>query len=392
MRRVRGTFAGGLLVLLASLLVAPAMATAGTISGTVTADGGGPLQGVEVCPTPEPYTFEADCVDTDAGGHYQLTLPGADYKVYFSAFQSNLRYVSEWYDDARRYWEADLFHLGASENANMDVALAEGGSIAGTVTDEGTKGPIEGIWACAVDSEGIPTRCDRSDPNGDYLINGLPSGTYDVEYEGGNTVNYLHEFYEDANSRAAATDVIVTAPATTPDIDAELAPGAEILGHVTDPGTSGPSRGVFVCANEQAPGEYQGCDTTDENGDYAIRSLPAGTYLVAFELEYLPTGLWAKQWWQGAATMAEADPIVLTPPESRTGIDGVATSPLWFPPPPDPNTGGGTVNRPLPSSLEPLKRCKKGFHRKLVKGKRRCVRKHKKHHQRHKGRKAGVRG
>jgi hypothetical protein len=87
-------------------------------------------------------TFEADCVDTDASGHYQLTLPGADYRVYFSAFRNNLRYVSEWYDNARYYSEADLFHLGASENANLDVALVEGGSIGGTVTDESTEGPM----------------------------------------------------------------------------------------------------------------------------------------------------------------------------------------------------------------------------------------------------------
>jgi hypothetical protein len=384
-RRERRTLVGWLLALLALALVAPPTAAAGTISGTVMAEGGGPLQGVEVCPTPEPYTFEADCVDTDASGHYQLILPGADYRVYFSAFRNNLRYVSEWYDNARYYSEADLFHLGASENANLGVALVEGGSIGGTVTDESTQGPIGGIWACAVDSEGIPTRCDRSDPNGDYLVNGLPSGTYNIEYEGGNTVNYLHEFYEDAGSRAAAIDVVVTAPATTPDIDAELAPGAEIFGHVTDPRTSGPSQGVFVCANEQAPGEYQGCDKTDPNGDYAIRSLPAGTYLVAFELEYFPWGQWAKQWWQGAATMAEADPIVLTPPEARTGIDGQASSPLWFPPPHDPDVEGGTVNPP-PLPPPPPKQCRKGFHRKLVKGERRCVRKHQRHPRRHKDR------
>jgi Carboxypeptidase regulatory-like domain len=374
---------GGLLALFALALVAPAMAAAATISGTVTAEGGGPLQGVEVCPTPQPYTFETECVDTDASGRYQLTLFGADYKLNFSAFRNNLRYVSEWYDNATHYSEADLFHLGASENANLDAALTEGGSIGGTVTDESTGGPIDGVWVCAVDSEGN-NRCDRSDPTGDYLINGLPSGTYSVEYEGGNTVNYLHEFYEDADSRAAATDVVVTAPATTAHIDAELTRGAEILGHVTDPRTGGPSQAVFVCANEQPPGGYQGCDTTDENGDYGIRSLPAGTYLVAFELEYFPWGLWAEQWWQGAATMAEADPVPLTPPETRTGIDGQATSPLGVRVAQDPHAGGGTANPPPPPPKKPAKKCRKGFHRKPVKGKRRCVRKHKKHRQRHK--------
>lgn len=363
----------------------PALASATSILGTVSAEGGGPIQGVEVCPTPQPYTFEADCAETDASGHYALPgLPSGDYQVYFSAWPHNLPYVSEFYDNARYSWEADLFHFDASQNAVLDVALAPGGSIAGTVSDENTHEPIAGIWACAIDAQGIPPRCALSDADGDYQLNGLPTGTYSVEYEGGNRVNYLREFYEDAQTWAAATDVSVTAPGLTPGIDAELAPGAEILGHVSDPSTGAPSRGVFVCANEQDPGEYQGCDSTDAAGNYAIRSLPAGAYLVAFELEYLPTGLFAKQWWDGAATMAEADPIEIAPPESRTGIDGQATSPFWpqeripevqvVPPPPF---------VPPPAVKRPLPRCKKGFHRRLVKGKRKCVRKHRPRQRRH---------
>jgi hypothetical protein len=371
----------------ALVALTPALASATSILGTVSAEGGGPLQSVEVCPTPQPYTFEVDCAETDASGNYLLPgLPSGDYQVYFSAWPHNLPYVSEFYDNAHYSWEADLFHFDASQNAVLDVALAPGGSIAGTVSDENTHAPIAGIWACAIDQQGIPPRCALSDADGDYQLNGLPSGTYSVEYEGGNRVNYLREFYEDAQTWAAATDVNIIAPGLTPGIDAELAPGAEILGHVSDPGTGAPSRGVFVCANEQDPGEYQGCDSTDAAGDYAIRSLPAGTYLVAFELEYLPTGLFAKQWWDGVATMAEADPIEIAPPESRTGIDGQATSPFW------PQETGGEEHAvlspppfvsPPPVLKKPWPKCKKGFHRRWAKGKRKCVRKHRPRHGRH---------
>jgi len=372
-------FLVALMVSFALAAITPTLAAAATVSGTVGDESThAGIAGVDACFRPQPEAFEARCDETDSAGHYEVTdLPEGKYAVHFSADRNNLKYVSEYYDNASDYFEMDLFTLG-SANATIDAELAQGGSIAGTLTDEASGLPVAGVRACAMDSHGFWPRCVDSAADGAYRLNGIPSGVYSVEYEGGNRVNYLHEFYEDAETWAAATDVTVTAPALTSGIDDELAQGAEILGHVTDPGTGAPSRGVFVCANEQEPGEYQGCDTTDAEGNYAIRSLPAGTYLVAFELEYYPWGSSAKEWWQGAATMAEADPIVLTPPETRTGIDGRATSPYWPQQPPSPGTGGQPASSPPPPppAKKPLKKCRKGFHRKLVKGKKRCVRKH----------------
>ncbi len=316
------------------------------------------------------------CVETGPGGQYKYDgLPGGNYIVRFSAERANLKYVSEFYDDKPYNWEADLFNLGPAEDKALNVELAEGGSIGGTVTDENTGLPIAGIRACAIDHEGIPTRCSDTGPNGEYQLNGLPSGEYDVEYEGGNRVNYLREFYEDAETWAAATDVTVAAPALTPGIDAELAPGAQILGHVSAIGTGAPLADEMVCAEEQPPGEYQACDWTDSAGDYAIRSIPAGTYVVAFGLEYLPFGRTAGQWWQGASTRADATPIVIAPPETRAGIDGQLPA-KYQPPGPEPLK---VTLLPGPPNPKPL-HCKKGFHKKFVKGKRRCVKVHKKHH------------
>lgn len=375
------------LVVSLAAMAAPVLASASSISGTVTADGGGPIQGVQVCGIPEPEASETVCDETDSAGSYQLLeLVGTDYRIRFSGEPNNLKYVSEWYDNATYFTDIDVFHLGIGENATVNASLAEGGAIAGTVTDEVTHQPIAGIRACAINPQGWEHRCSFSGADGRYLLNGLPSDTYNVEYEGRNWVNYLREFYEDAETRAQATDVFVTAPAATAGIDAELAAGAEILGHVTDPTTGAPSEGVFVCAMEVAPGEYDACASTDAAGNYAIRSIPGGSYLVAFEPERYPTGVFADQWWEGASSMAEADPILLTPPETRTGIDGQAKSPLWFPPPQNPETGGAApVPPPLlaTTSVQRLRKCHKGFHRKWVKGKKRCVRKHRRHSRHH---------
>jgi hypothetical protein len=360
------------------LLALPSIASASSISGTVTAPGGVPIQGVEVCPTPRPYTFETSCVETGPTGQYRYEgLPGGNYIVYFSANRANLKYVSEFYDHKAYSWEADLFELGSAEDKALNVELAEGGSISGIVTDEATELSIPGIRTCAIDHEGIPRRCSDTNANGEYQLNGLPTGAYDVEYEGGNRVNYLREFYKDAETWAQATDVNVTASETTPNINAKLTPGAQILGHVSEVGTGTPLGNVRVCAEAQPPKEYEDCASTDSFGNYAMRSLRAATYLVSFDVEYAPISHFQifGQWWQGAATRAEATPIDILSQETRTGIDGQLPK-RYQPPPPQP-IQVSTFPTPRPAPLH----CKQGFRKKWVKGKQHCVKVHRKHHR-----------
>jgi carboxypeptidase family protein len=370
-----------------ALAALPAAAMAGSISGTVTAENGGaPIGGVEVCPQRQPYTVETACTVTDGSGHYSLSgLPEGNYMLYFSADPANLKYVSEFYDNRRYPWESDLVPVGWNQNlTGLNVQLAEGGSISGVVSEEGTGNPIAGIRACASDHKGIPERCANSGQNGEYRINGLRSDRYRVEFEGGNRANYLREFYKDAPNGTTADEVEVEAPNLTPGIDAALTPGAQILGHVSDVADGGPVSGVMVCAEAQV-GEFQDCDWTDTIGNYALRSLPAGTYLIAFELEYLPFGTVAEQWWQGVPLKAEATPIEISPPEVRDGIDGqvrrpYSQSPLERPP-------VATYEPKLEVQKSPPPKCRKGFHHKRIAGKSRCVRKHHKPNlHKHRGR------
>lgn len=373
------------------MVMAPAAARAAAITGTVsdeTTHAG--IAGVEVCPTPQPYTFEVDCVQTDSSGHYYVGgLAAAQYKISFSGWVGNLPYVSEQYDNKPMISSGDLFTLSSPEEVRqLDVELAQGGSIGGTLTDEDGGAPVANMAACARDDADTYERCTKSDANGNYQMNGLPSGEYSVWYESWNQANYLHEFYEDKETWAQATPVTVTAPGVTPGIDAELAKGAQILGHVSQAGTGLPLPEAFVCAEQQPPAEFQRCDMTDAEGNYALLGLPAGSYLVAFELEYLPFGPVAGQWWQGAATEEDATPIVIAPPETRTGIDGFVDRAIWGPPETEPSATTSSppplqVQKPPVLAKAPLPKCRKGFHRKLVKGKKRCVRKHQRHHRRH---------
>lgn len=370
-----------LMVCAAALAVLPVAAMAGSIAGTVTAENGGaPIGGVEVCPKRQPYTVETDCTMTNGSGNYSLSgLPEGSYMLHFSAGPANLKYINEFYSDKRYYWEAeaDLVSVAWSQDlSGLDVQLAEGGSISGVVSEDSTGIPIAGIRVCASDHEGIPERCANSGPGGEYQINGLWSDKYRIEFEGGNRVNYLREFYKDAASVAGAEKVEVKAPNLVSGINATLAPGAQILGHVSDVADGGPVSDVMVCAEAQV-GEFQDCDWTDAAGDYALRSLPASTYLVAFELEYLPFGTVAEQWWQGVSLKAEATPLEIAPPETRSGIDGRVRRPYReLPPERPPLVTYGTK----PVKKPGLPKCRKAFHRKKVAGKSRCVRKYRKAH------------
>lgn len=380
-----------LVVLAAALAATPAAAVAGSISGTVSAeDGGTPIGEVEVCPQREPYTVETDCTVTDGSGNYSLSgLPEGSYMLYFSANPANLKYISEFYDNERYPWDSDLVSIAWNQNlTGLDVQLAEGGSISGVVSEEGSGNPIAGIRACARDSQGLGDRCSSSGPTGEYRINGLRSDEYSVEFEAGNRANYLREFYKDAETWAAAEKLEVKAPNLVSDIDDTLAPGAQILGHVSDVSSGRPAFDVMVCA-EALVGEVEDCDWTDAAGDYALRSLPAAAYIVGFGIEYLPFGRWAQQWWQGAALKTEASPIELAPPESRGGIDGQAKSPYgeWQ----QDALATSTPPAILPATKVRRPKCRKGFHRKQVRGSSHCVRKHRRAN-RHTGRGRGDAG
>jgi Carboxypeptidase regulatory-like domain len=336
---------------------------------------------VKVCPWPQPYAFEAACAETDSSGHYVLgPLREASYLLEFSTQRSNLRYVDEFYDDAAYPWEADQVALGSAEDRQLSVHLAEGGSIGGIVTDAVTHQPIAGVSTCATDGGGT-TRCELSDGTGDYLLNGLPSGEYTVEFEGGNWVNYLREVYDDVAGWEGATKVSVTSPATTLGIDAELAPGAQILGHVTESGTGNPYPNQTVCAHSVST-EHGGCDRTDAAGDYVIRSLPADAYIVAFGIEYMPfVGRIVAQWWQGAASEADATPVVIAPPESREHVDAELVNPFLPTTGPEPSGSEAAPTAVTPPAVQRVMRrkCRTGFHRRKVKGTSRCVRKHRRH-------------
>jgi hypothetical protein len=378
-------------------LAVPSFAAAGSMAGTVTTEGGGSgIQGVEVCLRPEPYSFEAPCVQTDVNGNYKIDgLPAASYHVAFFTYVNDLNFVPESYDDKPlNLAGGDLVPVGATQNVTgINAELEEGGIIEGSAEDAETSGPAVGVEVCATSFFPVEySACGITGADGSYAINALKTGEYAVSFEGWNNVNYLKRWYDEAEFSSLATKVPVTAGAPpVTGIDAVLQPGSQVLGRVTEAGTGAALKDIEVCVYDPAkvPSvEFASpCDWTDAAGEYAIRSLPVGTYKVVFSQEpnsgFFSSDTFFEQWWKGAGSVNEATPITLAPPQSATGIDAQLVNMIQKPKP-DPIQ---VTFVPRPNFHKP-KKCKKGFHKKKVKGgKKRCVRKHK-----WRGKKAGKGG
>ncbi len=384
-KTVRGLKRVLALAVCGAFCASPAAAMAGSISGTVSAEGGGPIEGIEVCSRANPYSFEDTCGATNVAGAYKLDgLPAGSYYLRFGPpAGSHLNYVAESYDGKQVFLgSGDQLALGAGQDlSGIDAELEVGGTIKGTATDAGSFAPAAGVWACVEANPPVQFGlCLRTGPGGEYEVNGLPTGEYTVSFDGENSANYLRRFYDDAETFAGATPVPVTAGLTVSGIDAALHPGAQMFGRVTEAGTGAPAAGIEVCLFDylHAPStEYlDRCAETDAVGNYAMRSLREGTFKVTF-LQRPWSGIFDKlflqQWWNGVPAASEATPIAFAPPHSVTGVDAQLTN---VKPKPEPRPAPIQVTL-IPTPQPPPKKCRKGFHKKKVKGKTRCVRRHK---------------
>jgi hypothetical protein len=332
-----------LLVIALSLGAAPSAlaATTGQIAGMVTrASGGAAIQGIEVCAlqtNPEGEGF--GCATTNVSGEYTITgLASGQYDVEFiSPSESEPGYITQYYKGATSYEDAKAVPVNApTTTSGIDAALEEGGRITGEVTRASGGALIEGIEVCAsaVGTEGYG--CAKTKSNGSYTITGLASGNYDVEFaspfEGG--LDFVSQYWEYTHSRSAAREVPVTAPGTVQNIDGKLEEGARIEGRVTDASTGAALAEVLVCASTGS-GEVSlgACAVTGLNGEYTISGLASGAYKVGFD----GGKNYVIQYYNNKASIAEAEPVGVVAPGTKSGIDAamqlVGTAPANSTPP-----------------------------------------------------------
>jgi hypothetical protein len=302
------------LVLVSLIWAAPALASSGQITGTVTsASTGDPLAEVRVCD----YPAFTSCAQTGPDGDYLLTgLAAGTYTVEFN--DPTGHYLSQYFAGATAPGQATPVTVGENEpTPNVDAAMVLGGEVRGKVTSAATGEPLEEVEVCAENpSFG---ECATTDAAGDYAVLGLPSGSYTVLFEtrrgaliGG--FEYLSQYYNDKPVQAEANQVVVSEGTATTGIDAAMsATTGRITGEVRDARTGLGIEQIEVCAYQSR--RQIECRYTDADGEYTIPNLPAGGYVLEFfdpeERGYVA------QYYEGKETFAEADQVTVT--------DGLAT-------------------------------------------------------------------
>ncbi len=387
-----------LAALLCLAAFAPASAFAGSIAGTVTdAANHEPLEGIEVCAwvfeleePAEEEEFWIKCAYTGSDGIYTVSdLPAGEYEVEF--WDETGEYLSQSYDGREHWWEADPVTVGSEPGTGIDAELLRAGGIAGTVTRSADGEPVEEVEVCAWEAETEEfAGCGWTDFSGEYQIQ-LDPGEYKVEFwaaESGQ--NLAYQVYDHRDRWSEADIVTVAAEEFTPEIGAELDPGAAISGTVSSAASGGFLGNIPVCSIDANTGQLWTCTGTEPNGEYTLPFLSKGQYKVVFSIDFnewfgeeifeeeedgFPTEFWDNQ-----TTLAAANVIPLTAGQALGGINAQ----LGNPPAP-----AGPVVTPPPTVTPPVatprkRKCRKGFRKKRVKGKVRCVKKRKHHrHRKH---------
>jgi hypothetical protein len=324
----------GLVVVAVSFSCAPSAlaASTGQISGRVTNTSSAPIDGIEVCAfgagAEESSAESYGCATTISSGEYTITgLASGQYDVEFiSPAESEPGYITQYYKGTTSYEDAKAVPVNApATTSGIDAELEEGGRITGEVTRAVGGAPIEGIEVCATAVHGEGYGCAKTKSHGIYTITGLGSGNYDVEFsspiEGG--LDFVSQYWEYTHSRSAAKEVSVTAPGTTQNIDGKLEEGGRIEGKVTDASTGAALAGVLVCASTgSGEGSLGQCAITSSSGEYTISGLASGDYKVGFDAGKN----YVIQYYNNRSSSGEAEPVAVTAPATKSGIDAAMQS------------------------------------------------------------------
>jgi hypothetical protein len=234
----------------------------GSIGGAVTLDGE-PLGGVVVTVSNSETTVTTETLSRGNVGSYfvnDLPIPGT-YTVTFSGdgIQTQVRSV-------------DLDPETGLNLTDVDAVLSEATAVvSGTVSDR--TGPIGGVAIQLSDGTTILNATSADDPEGEYVIAGIPPGTYTLTF---------------TQTGAVPSSVLLTlAAGDSPTVDMVLKPQAVITGVVertTDSGSE-PLQGAQVLAYKvsEFPNVVAASAITNEDGEYTLTDLAAPEeYVIEF--------------------------------------------------------------------------------------------------------------
>jgi Carboxypeptidase regulatory-like domain len=291
----------------------------GAISGTIRSATGHHLTGACVLVTDLNRNVDLPVNEAFAfGSSYQLSglPPGAYHVTFIPACFPGTNYATQWYSGkASPAGAARVIVRAGHTTAGIDSALTVGGSISGLVTSAAAT-PLRNICVFAQNvAQFEDYGFGFSNRQGRYVIGGLNSGQYDVQF-----------FPCFGASSLAGQDrpslVTVSAPRQTGGINAAMTIGGSIQGQVTSGSPAAPGQALCVDAFS-VNSRFANTAITDAVGDFSIPNLPAGQYKVYFGDPACPFGPYnvVPQWYAGQSSPARATPVTVTGGKVTSGVD-----------------------------------------------------------------------
>ena len=205
------------------------------VRGVVHTSDGRPVRNAQVTAVDATTGDTVRTVYTPRDGTFALAADAA-VKLVFSGYdpRTGEALATEWFNDKTSQETADpVAPVAAGADLGV-VSLAPGGTIAGRVTDE-AGAPIHRAYVCA-------NQCDYTDPNGNYLIEGVSTGDQVVQFTDP-IGDYVGEIWNNVplGSYGSANPVTVAPGQAVTGIDAALAAapvttpnGVDLSGTVRD--------------------------------------------------------------------------------------------------------------------------------------------------------------
>jgi hypothetical protein len=203
------------------------LATASHITGTVTDPVGAGLESVSAVAYQEQffqgesYWQAVEYADTDASGDYDLGgLVAGTYRVGFEDGAMDPTYASEFFQNKPSVLVAQDVAVGpaGAVTSGVDAVLDLESTISGTVTDV-ANAPLAGVNVYAYVQAGAAwdfAGYETTNPSGVFTFDGLPTGTYRIEYEYESGPDFFYEYWNNKGSFDEADDIVVgTAEAIT---------------------------------------------------------------------------------------------------------------------------------------------------------------------------------
>ncbi|MGH7597980.1 MAG: carboxypeptidase regulatory-like domain-containing protein [bacterium] len=165
--------------------------------------------------------------------------------------------------------------------AHVIVSQAASASIAGSVKNQKSGEPIANAVVLAERIGGLPwAQRAQTDDAGNYILEKLIPGLYVLRAE---ARGYLPEFYNERDQFEQATVVRLAEDEAKTGINFTLSHGATISGLVASESDQAPIAGAHIVAIRVLRPDFKHHAVTDENGNYTLMALPAGSYAIFAE-------------------------------------------------------------------------------------------------------------